>query len=347
MANQNIEEWSVDQVADWLTGLGAPAAGYAAGLRARGLHGRKLLTLRCDDLEYLGVTVIGHQELILEAVEQLRDYSALVANSLTLNEPINTATYHLQQYELSRECVARLALRARVAAAALRSLCPSERRLHTQALADVARTVSAVKPLVCWLDRWSLFGGSGLAERRALLLKLSLEAATSAQRDRFAEQPARAVAAAAAAIASTADYIIQDVQDHMVLVPARVDSVTLQQGARPLGFRLAPPPAGRHLADIRFGSPAHRHPHIHDGDEILQVGDRVVVGWGGDAVMAECMRAAAAAPRGELTLSLRRRGARGAGAALATPTGRQARDWPRHMRRFPPPWEYNDLRSFK
>lgn len=28
-------------------------------------------------------------------------------------------------------------------------------RLETQTLADVARTVHAVKPLVCWLDRYS------------------------------------------------------------------------------------------------------------------------------------------------------------------------------------------------
>lgn len=67
--------------------------------------------------------------------------------------------------------------------------------------------------------RWPLMGGVGagargaalgvLAERRAQLLQLSLEAATCAQRDRFAEQPARAVAAAAAAAAQAADYIVQ------------------------------------------------------------------------------------------------------------------------------------------
>lgn len=72
-------------------GLSAPAAGYAAGLRARGLHGRKLLTLRCDDLEYLGVTVIGHQELILEAVEQLRDYVSTHHQLQSFEKPLKHA----------------------------------------------------------------------------------------------------------------------------------------------------------------------------------------------------------------------------------------------------------------
>ncbi|CAH1644613.1 unnamed protein product [Spodoptera littoralis] len=181
MTSINVAEWSVEQVADWLSGLGPTVARYVPALRERGLDGAKLLTLRCDDLEYLGVHVIGHQELLLEAVEHLRNF-----------------------------CVARLALRVSVLATGLaRSLAAHcDARLETQTLADVASTVHAVKPLVCWLDRWSLCG-SGLSERKAALLKLSLEAATCAQRDRFAEQPARAVAAAAAATAATADYIIQ------------------------------------------------------------------------------------------------------------------------------------------
>ena len=65
------------------------------------------------------------------------------------------------------------------------------------------------EPLCRWPLCSSGSAAASLAERKAALLKLSLEAATCAQRDRFAEQPARAVAAAAATTAATADYIIQ------------------------------------------------------------------------------------------------------------------------------------------
>lgn len=58
-------------------GLGPTVARYVPALRERGLDGAKLLTLRCDDLEYLGMHVIGHQELLLEAVEHLRNFVSL------------------------------------------------------------------------------------------------------------------------------------------------------------------------------------------------------------------------------------------------------------------------------
>ncbi|XP_038210579.1 uncharacterized protein LOC119831347 [Zerene cesonia] len=282
----NIAEWSPDQVAEWMSGLGPMVAQYAPELLSRGVNGTKLLTLRCDDLEYLGIRIIGHQELLLEAVEHLRNF----------------------HYEISRECVQQLALRVSAAAASLaRALRHhADTRLETHSLADVARTVQAVKPLVCWLDRWPLCSGAPLAERKAALLKLSLEAATCAQRDRFAEQPARAVAAAAAAAAATADYIIQDVSDPMILQPAWVDTVSLKQGGRALGFQVVPSFCGHHqLAHIRFGSPAHASGHVHEGDEIVQVGNtcffffklldfeegkmpRTTLAEGDSAVLGEC-----------------------------------------------------------
>ncbi|XP_013177642.1 PREDICTED: connector enhancer of kinase suppressor of ras 3-like [Papilio xuthus] len=310
MGSLNIAEWSPDQVMDWLSGLGPTVAGYVPALRQRGLDGAKLLTLRCDDLEYLGIHVIGHQELLLEAVEHLRNF----------------------QYEVSRECVQQLALRVSGAATSLaRALRhAADARLETHSLADVARTVHAVKPLVCWLDRWA-GTGAALGERKAALLKLALEAATCAQRDRFAEQPARAVAAAAAAAAQLADYIIQDVSDPMILQPASLDTVTLRQGARALGFEVLPSFCGHHqLAHIRFGSPAHASGAVHDGDEIVQVGAQCVIGWSGEAVEQLCARTAAAAPAGELPLRLRRRGA----ARLARTPPLHA---PRRARRRLPP----------
>ncbi|XP_068630736.1 caskin-1 [Battus philenor] len=310
MGSLNIAEWSPDQVSEWLSGLGPTVASYAPALRRRGLDGSKLLTLRCDDLEYLGMHVIGHQELLLEAVEHLRNF----------------------QYEVSRECVQQLALRVSGAATALaRALRQhADARLETHSLADVARIVHAVKPLVCWLDRWAC-PGAALGERKAALLQLALEAATCAQRDRFAEQPARAVAAAAAAAAQLADYIIQDVSDPMILQPASLDTVTLRQGARALGFEVLPSFCGHHqLAHIRFGSPAHASGAVHDGDEIVQVGARCVIGWSGEAVERLCARTAGAAAGGELPLRLRRR-------APARPARTPPLHAPRRARRRPAP----------
>ncbi|CAH0407960.1 unnamed protein product [Chilo suppressalis] len=65
----------------------------------------------------------------------------------------------MQQYEARRECVQQLAARVSCAATGVaRALSRAlqrapDVRLDTQTLADVAHTVRAVKPLVCWLDR--------------------------------------------------------------------------------------------------------------------------------------------------------------------------------------------------
>lgn len=41
------------------------------------MNGHQLLNLRSDDLEHLGVVTLGHQEIILEAVEHLRNFVSI------------------------------------------------------------------------------------------------------------------------------------------------------------------------------------------------------------------------------------------------------------------------------
>lgn len=47
---------------------------YAKSFLNNGVSGHQLLNLRSDDLEHLGVITLGHQEIILEAVEHLRNF---------------------------------------------------------------------------------------------------------------------------------------------------------------------------------------------------------------------------------------------------------------------------------
>uniref|UniRef100_A0A3B4WSJ5 Connector enhancer of kinase suppressor of Ras 1 n=1 Tax=Seriola lalandi dorsalis TaxID=1841481 RepID=A0A3B4WSJ5_SERLL len=61
--------WSEERVGEWLQGLDAPLHQYSVS--EWHLSGLDLLQLTSQDLEKLGVRKIGHQELILEAVEKL------------------------------------------------------------------------------------------------------------------------------------------------------------------------------------------------------------------------------------------------------------------------------------
>ena len=93
----------------------------------------------------------------------------------------------------------------------------------------------------------------------------------------------------------------------MILQPASLDTVTLRQGERALGFEVVPSFCGHHqLAHIRFASPAHASGLVHEADEIVEANGKCVLGWSGEAVERTCL--ARTSP--DLVLRLRRRGAR-------------------------------------
>ncbi|XP_052555016.1 connector enhancer of kinase suppressor of ras 1 isoform X1 [Tympanuchus pallidicinctus] len=81
-----VGAWGPAQTAAWLRGLDAAVQGYP--FEEWGLEGTELLRLSEGALEALGVWRVGHQELLLEAVEQLRALDTeLVSTSLrTLTE---------------------------------------------------------------------------------------------------------------------------------------------------------------------------------------------------------------------------------------------------------------------
>lgn len=96
--------------------------------------GLKLLHIRPYELEHLGIYSIGHQEIVLEAVEQLRNF----------------------HYHLDKENLQFLALQVATTAKCLYNelrLLDGASRIETQILNDAARTIATIKPLLGWLDR--------------------------------------------------------------------------------------------------------------------------------------------------------------------------------------------------
>lgn len=73
-------------------------------------------------------------------------------------------------------------------------------------------------------------------EKKKRLLKVSLEMATCAQRDRFAEKPIEKIQIACKELAQLADYFIQEAMDPMILQPAALDLATLKKPGDDLVF---------------------------------------------------------------------------------------------------------------
>uniref|UniRef100_A0A8C6ZMZ9 SAM domain-containing protein n=1 Tax=Nothoprocta perdicaria TaxID=30464 RepID=A0A8C6ZMZ9_NOTPE len=131
-----VGAWSPTRVAAWFRGLDAVVQGYP--FEAWALPGAELLRLSAAALEALGVWRLGHQELLLEAVEQLR---ALVSVPRAAGPAPGTG----------------LARGGRRAGAAPRP--PS-----LELLACVAELLGAAKGLFSWLNR----SGPGRGQRSVL-----------------------------------------------------------------------------------------------------------------------------------------------------------------------------------
>ncbi|XP_058451809.1 uncharacterized protein LOC131430676 isoform X2 [Malaya genurostris] len=260
MAYINVAEWTSDQVTDWLKGLDNSMYHYVQSFTNNEVGGKQLLNIRPYELEQLGMLSIGHQEIVLEAVEYLKNFN----------------------YNLDKENLQFLALHV---ASAARSLCKQleysdQTKLETQILKDITRTIATLKPLIGWLDRAPFRGQLRFDELRKQIMKLGLEMATMAMRDRFSVKPVETIHNVADKLAKIADYIIQDISDPMVLQPASLDLVTLKKRESDLGFLIMPSLNGIHrIAEIKFNSPAHNSGKVEEGDEIVQINYQTVVGW--------------------------------------------------------------------
>lgn len=103
------------------------------------IKGQALLSIRPYELNELGMQKIGHQEIVLEGVEQLRNFN-----------------YNMQQENLQF-----LALQVASTATNLHKLLYyfNQSSVETQILNDITHTIATIKPLVFWLHR-SPFQGS-------------------------------------------------------------------------------------------------------------------------------------------------------------------------------------------
>ncbi|TMW41440.1 hypothetical protein DOY81_013479 [Sarcophaga bullata] len=261
MAYINVAEWSPDQVTDWIKGLDDSMYNYVYSFINNGVGGHQLLNIRPYELEQLGMNSIGHQEIVLEAVENLRNF----------------------HYNLDKENLQFMALHVATAARSLHRLLALKNGasvIETQILSDITRTIAKIKPLIGWLDRSPFQGQFQFTEICKKMLRLGLEMATIAQRERFVENPVEQIRTTAETLERLANYIIQDITDPMLLQPASLNLVTLKKRESELGFNIETSYHGIHrVTDIKHNSPAHNSGKIEDGDEIVQINYQTIVGW--------------------------------------------------------------------
>uniref|UniRef100_A0A8C5H8W6 Connector enhancer of kinase suppressor of ras 2-like n=1 Tax=Gouania willdenowi TaxID=441366 RepID=A0A8C5H8W6_GOUWI len=258
-----ISKWTPKQVLDWMKGLDDCLQQYVKSFEREQMGGEQLLHITHQELEELGVTRIGHQELILEAVDLLcaLNYGLETENLRTLSHKLNASAKNLQNFILGRRRGGHYDGRA-------------SRRLPNDFLTSVVDLIGAAKNLLAWLDRSPFASVTEYSLLKNNIVQLCLELTTIVQ-----QVPSHVYCKTLAGIC---DHIISLSSDSLVSQSAHLEVVHLTSilPSEGLGMYIKSTYDGLHvITGTTENSPADLCKKIHAGDEVIQVNHQTVVGW--------------------------------------------------------------------
>ncbi|XP_046692590.1 connector enhancer of kinase suppressor of ras 3 isoform X1 [Silurus meridionalis] len=265
-----ITKWTPAQVVAWMRGLDDSLQQYIPNFEKEKIDGHQLLKISDQDLEELLVSRVGHQELVLEAVDLL----------CALN------------YGIETENLKTLVGRMRAASNNLHN-CASERRKSpshdsrqnkppNEFLTAVVELIGAAKGMLAWLDRTPLTGISDFTTIKNRIIQLCLELTTTVQKDCAVYEMEEKILEVAQVLTGVCDATRRTTFDPLksrstCLEEVYITDVKPEEG---LGMYIKSTYDGLHvITGTTENSPADRTQRIHSGDEVVQVNQQTVVGW--------------------------------------------------------------------
>ncbi|XP_014873417.1 connector enhancer of kinase suppressor of ras 2 isoform X3 [Poecilia latipinna] len=266
-----ISKWTPKQVLDWMKGLDDCLQQYVKSFEREQIGGEQLLHITHQELEELGVTRIGHQELILEAVDLLcaLNYGLETENLRTLSHKLNASAKNLQNFILGRRRGGHYDGRA-------------SRRLPNDFLTSVVDLIGAAKNLLAWLDRSPFASVTEYSLLKNNIVQLCLELTTIVQQDCTVYETENKILHVCKTLAGICDHIISLSSDSLVSQSAHLEVVHLTSimPSEGLGMYIKSTYDGLHvITGTTENSPADQCKKIHAGDEVIQVNHQTVVGW--------------------------------------------------------------------
>ncbi|XP_060687547.1 connector enhancer of kinase suppressor of ras 3 isoform X1 [Hemiscyllium ocellatum] len=265
-----ITKWTPKQVVEWIKGLDDCLQCYACQFEREKISGEQLLQITHQDLEELGVIRIGHQELILEAVDLL----------CALN------------YGLETESMKKLALKLRASTSGLQNFISSRRKNTAydgtsrkppnDFLTSVVDLIAAAKALLAWLDRSPFTGISDYSVMKNKIIQLCLNLTTIVQQNSTVLEMEDGVINVCKVLNGICDQTIRSASDPLLSQSACLEEVQLRniKPSEGLGMYIKSTYDGLHVVTgTTENSPADRSHKIHAGDEVIQVNQQTVVGW--------------------------------------------------------------------
>ncbi|XP_026217085.1 connector enhancer of kinase suppressor of ras 2 isoform X2 [Anabas testudineus] len=266
-----VSKWSTSQVVDWMKGLDDCLQQYVCVFERGGVCGERLLRISHAELEELGVSRIGHQELILEAVDLLCALnSGLETESVrTLAHKLGASAKNLQNFISSRRRSSQSESR-------------TSRRLPNDLLTSVVDLITAAKSLLAWLDRSPFAAVADYSVTRNNVIQLCLELTTIVQQDCTVFETENKILHVCKTLSEVCEHIVCVSSDPLVSQSAHLELVHLTniKPSEGLGMYIKSTYDGLHvITGTTEGSPADRCKKIHAGDEVIQVNHQTVVGW--------------------------------------------------------------------
>ncbi|XP_072301524.1 connector enhancer of kinase suppressor of ras 2 [Eucyclogobius newberryi] len=266
-----VSKWSAGQVVDWMKGLDDCLQQYVGVFERGGVSGDRLLRISHAELEELGVSRIGHQELILEAVDLLCALnSGLETESVrTLAHKLGASAKNLQNFISGRRRSSQSESR-------------TSRRLPNDLLTSVVDLITAAKSLLAWLDRSPFATVADYSVTRNNVIQLCLELTTIVQQDCTVFETENKILHVCKTLSEVCEHIVCVSSDPLVSQSAHLELVHLTniKTSEGLGMYIKSTYDGLHvITGTTEGSPADRCKKIHAGDEVIQVNHQTVVGW--------------------------------------------------------------------
>ncbi|XP_034715201.1 connector enhancer of kinase suppressor of ras 1 isoform X3 [Etheostoma cragini] len=263
-----ITSWSEERVGEWLKGLDAPLHQYPVS--EWHLSGLDLLQLTCQDLEKLGVNKIGHQELILEAVEKLCSltYGIGGENLRSLTEKLRAVANTLQMGIQGRWRLKNYDGQ-------------SVSKLPAGVLQTVVELIVSAKGLFSLLNRYQFSQLSGYTASNNIFTYCR-ELGDIVHKDTTVYEKEKDIISVCRQLVSVCDDILNSSPDALLTHTAQLESfdlVPVSPGDQ-LGIEITSTGSINHYVTGTAAEPSNdAYVKILAGDEVIQVNDQIVVGW--------------------------------------------------------------------
>nr|XP_010593403.1 connector enhancer of kinase suppressor of ras 1 [Loxodonta africana] len=274
-----VETWTPRKVAAWLRGLDDSLQDYP--FEDWELPGKYLLQLCPRSLEALTVWPLGHQELILDGVEQLRALSSGLQtdNLQSLTEGLLVATHTFQSL-----------VQGRLAACA---------EIPASVLSAAVKLVHEARTLLFWLNRY-LFSHFNDFSACQEIGELCGELGQALQEDYPAAEKESQVLRICSHVAGICHHVLSCSPEELLEQKAVLQRVQLDD---PLGLEIHTTSNCLHfVSQVGTQIPTNSQLQILPGDEVVQINDQVVVsqaerfvGWPHKNVVRELLRESAGA----------------------------------------------------